>query len=1436
MIEKIISYSVKNKAVIGFFVIVLIVWGSFSLSQLSIDAVPDITNNQVQILTTTRNLSTLDVEQFISYPIEMEMANLPGVEEIRSTSKFGLSVVTIVFKDEMGTYLPRQLISEKIKSASETIPEGFGTPEMGPITTGLGEIYQYIIDVKPGYEDQYTDMDLRTIQDWIVKRQLSGIDGVVEVNTWGGHLKQYEVSISPQRLKSMHVRVDEIMLALESNNSITGGGYIEKNSQSYFIRAEGLLKSIEDIQSVVVKNVNGKPICIRDIATVRFGHAPRFGAITGNGEGEKVMGQVMLLKDGNTKKVLADVIERVEEIQSSLPEGVFINPFLERSKLLGRTTFTIAENLILGALIVIFVVILLLGNFRSGLVIASIIPLSLLFALGMMNVFGVSANLMSLGAIDFGIIIDGAIIVVEFMLFSMTGNSEMLNKLTGKELRAYKDEIAIEKSSKMMRSAIFGQIIILIVFLPILTLQGVEGKMFRPMGMTFSFALIGAMLLCLTYVPMMSALVIRPANKKNNIGTKIIRAIQRGYEPILNFAMNYKKAVITFAALFLAMSLFVFSRMGAEFVPTLDEGDIVIQPIMAPGTSLGQVIELCTKMEALLRKEFTEVDQVVSRIGAAEVPTDPMSMEEVDMIITLKPISEWTVTSNKNELIEKINIALQEIPGMEYEFTQPIEMRFNELISGARSDISVKIYGENLDIIYSKALEAKELISGIRGASDITVDKASSMPQILIRYQRDKIAQYGLNISELNQTVQMAYAGVFAGEIYEGEKRFDLVMRYEEGDRNRIEHIAATLIDLPNGGQVPISAVAKVEFIEGPAKVSRDDAKRRVGVGVNVRGRDLESVVLDIKEALSQKLDLPVGYHVKYGGQFENLTSARQRLMVVVPMALVIIFLLLYMTFHSLAETVLVYTAIPLASTGGILLLWMRGMPFSISAGIGFIALFGIAVLNGIVLIEHYKSVSLKDYHNIKEMVMEATKQRIRPVLLTALAAALGFLPMAISTSSGAEVQRPLATAVIGGLISSTLLTLVVLPVLYTWLLEWREKKGISLSVKSIIWIPLLFAFSMQAQQTITLDEAIGLALEQHPSIQAAEMQILQNESLQNIKYGLGATEINYNGDGLFKENGNYVNAFGVTQNISNFTSNKAQNALQKQYLTQAYLQKQWTEKELRLEVQQLYFSLQESKERQILYEEMVAIYQQYEQIAKIRVEVGSANKMEQLSIASALNEHLLLTQQAQQEVVFWEKQLGVLLQSDKKLTSATSLTLQPFVSTSKANTLAIQMSKQSIQVEQANVEVMKATLKPNFAIGYSAQNYFDGGWLHGLEVGVVIPLFNKSSKQRINAQELQVNVYQQQLESKRLELDRQLASVEYSIWLHQAAYYFYKEQLDNLHPELERIAQLNYQAGEISYLELLNTIELVANNNKHYWEALLAYNKAVALYAFLSK
>ncbi len=1039
MLEKIIRWSVGNKIIVFLFIFGLIGFGTYSLTQIPIGAVPDVTTNQVQVITTSRNLSTEDVEKYLTYPIELEMVNLPGVKEIRSVSKFGLSVVTIVFEDNIGTYLPRQLIAEKIKTAEQKIPAGFGQPFMGPISTGLGEIFQYIIDVKPGYEDRYSLTDLRTIQDWVVKRQLSGISGVVEVNTWGGFLKQYEVAVNPERLKAMNIDLVQLFKALEENNAIAGGGYIEKTNESFYIRAEGQVKTLEEIGSIVVDNRDGMPIYVRDLAEVGFGHANRFGSITANGQGEKVLGQVMMLKGADSKATIDRVKAKLEQISPTLPEGIIVNGFLDRSDLIGRTTFTIAENLILGCLIVVFVVVLLLGNFRSGLVVSSVIPLSLLFALSMMYLFGVDANLMSLGAIDFGIIIDGAVIIVEFIAFQLTTKYSSLLGLSKAETRIQKDKIAIDSASKMMKSAVFGQIIIIIVFIPILSLSGVEGKMFSPMAQVFSFALLGTMLLGLTYVPVVSSLFLKATDpNKRNIANRIIDWINSVYQPTIEWALERKKTVLTLAVAILIVSFGVFSRMGAEFIPTLDEGDFVIQPVLKTGTTLSKTIETTTEIEKILLG-FPEVNQVVSRIGAAEIPTDPMSMEESDIIVTLKPHKEWTTVNTKDELADAFKDSLLVIAGLEFEFTQPIEMRFNELITGVRADLAIKVFGEDLDILSQKAKEIETVIQDVEGAADIVVEKTAGLPQMKIRYNREKIAKYGINISTLNDIVTMGFAGKAAGTVFEGEKQFDLVIRFSEDFRKNLDDIRQASVNLPNGSSLPLSEFAEIYLDKGPAKISRDDSRRRVVIGVNVRNRDLQSVVTDIQAIIKAKIDLPEGYYIDYGGQFENLNMAKARLYIAVPIALVLIFLLLFFALSSIKEALMIYTAIPFSAVGGILFLYFRGMPFSISAGVGFIALFGIAVLNGIVLIEHFKELQKEHVGDLKSLILRGTKERLRPVLLTAAAAAMGFLPMALSTSAGAEVQRPLATVVVGGLISATLLTMIVLPVLYTMFHSYKN-------------------------------------------------------------------------------------------------------------------------------------------------------------------------------------------------------------------------------------------------------------------------------------------------------------------------------------------------------------------------------------------------------------
>lgn len=1155
MLDKIIRFSINNKLIVILFTLTIIGFGLFSISQIPIGAVPDITNNQVQVITTTRDLSTQDVEQFITYPVELELANIPGVQEIRSVSKFGLSVVTVVFDESMGTYLPRLLISEKLKSAEEKIPKKFGTPQLGPITTGLGEIYQYILATKPGYDTLYSVQELRTIQDWIVKRQLSGITGVVEINTWGGYLKQYEVAIDPQRLRAMNTTIVEVFDALEANNAIAGGSYIEKGSQSYFIRAEGLAKSLKDIGQIVVKTVNGVPIFIKDVARVKLGSANRFGAITGNGEGEKVMGQIMMLKGANSKKVIEAVKERIAKVQKHLPEGVYIDPFLERSELVDKTTFTVAENLILGFLIVLGVVILLLGNLRSGLLIASVIPLSLLFTFSLMYIFGVDANLMSLGAIDFGIIIDGSVIIVEFISLQIMKNWNTLKMLPKESRQKEIDSITFKSTNKMMHSAVFGQLIILIVFIPILTLTGVEGKMFRPMALTFSFALLGAMILGFTYVPVAASLFLKPVKKANNLSFRLIEWLKRLYVPSINFALNYKVLILSVSVLLLTISVITFSRMGGEFVPTLDEGDFVIQPILKTGTSLSKTIETTTKIENILLSQFPdEVDQVVSRIGAAEVPTDPMSMEDSDIIIKLKDKKNWTKAHTKDELANEFKKALEVIPGVGYEFTQPIEMRFNELITGVRADIAIKIYGEDLSILNSKAKQASGLINGIPGAADISVEKVEGLPQISIKYNRQKLAKFNVSVDDLNEIVTMAFAGKKAGVIFSGEKNFDLMVRYEQSFKKNIENVKDLRVKLPSGVSIPFTEVAEIKYTEGPAKISRDNTKRRIVVGINVRDRDLESVVNDVRQKLETELHLPAGYYIEYGGQFENLRTAKKRLTIAIPVALLLIFILLHFAFKSIKEALMVYTAIPLSAVGGVFLLWLRDMPFSISAGVGFIALFGIAVLNGIVLIEHYKSLKAQGINDVKERIIKGSSERLRPVLLTAAAAALGFFPMAFSTNVGAEVQRPLATVVIGGLFTATLLTMIVLPVLYSIFDKPLKIKKIKKSAVTIIFISfisiLIPASSFGQSKGLELQEAIDSALVNNQGLQSKMYQTKEKEELISSAVNIGKTDIYYSVDQNNQaEQGLPLHVFGIQQTLAypgKFSTRKE--ALRKSY------------------------------------------------------------------------------------------------------------------------------------------------------------------------------------------------------------------------------------------------------------------------------------------------
>lgn len=1036
MFQKLITSSIKHKFVVGFLTISLIVWGLWSLATLPFDSTPDITDNQVQVITQAPSLGAQEVEQYVTTPIEMALANIPRLQERRSISRSGLSVITLIFDDQADIYWARSQVSQVLNDAVKELPKNTST-EMGPIATALGEIYHYTVRTKKGYENKYSLTQLRTIQDWIVRKQLSGTPGVAEVSGWGGFVKQYEVAINTDRLNANGITVSEVFDALQKNNANTGGSYIEQNSNQYYIRAIGVAKTYDDITNIPVKNVNGITIKVGDIAKVQEGHATRFGAVTRNGEGEVVAGIAIMLKGENFQEVSKNVKSRIAQIQKSLPEGVIIEPFIDRTNLVKRVEGTIEHNLIMGGLIVIFVLVIFLGNWRAGLVVASVIPLSMLFAFGMMKTFGIDGNLMSLGAIDFGMIVDSAVIIVEAVVTHINQKTQKTS-LTQAEM----DEEVHFSASRIRQSAAFGEIMIMIVYVPLMTLVGIEGKMFRPMALTVFFAILGAFILSLTYVPMASSLFLsKKISKKETFADKMVKKIQQWYLPVLSWVLKQNKNVITGAVALFCVSLVAFKFLGGEFIPSLEEGDFAVEMSMSQGTSLSQMVESCTKAEKLLKAEYPEVKQVVSRIGSAEIPTDPMPVERADIMISLKPKAEWTSAETTEELMEKMEETLHTIPGLEAEISQPIQMRNNELLTGIKQDVAIKIFGDDLDELTKLGEHVGKMISGIQGVSGTSVEQVSGLPQIQVVYNHERMAEYGINVDDINQVLETSFAGGIAGSIYEGERKFDIVLRLDNNDRN-VSSIQNLAIPIGSGETIPLTQVADIIYEPAPAQISHENGARRIYVGFNIKGRDVQSTVDEIQNLLDAKLKLPEGYYYTYGGEFQNLQSAITRLMIVVPLALIIIFLLLYATVKNVRESLFVFSAIPLAAIGGVWALWFRGMPFSISAGVGFIALFGVAVLNGIVLIGEMNQMQKNQLSSavesgrsnaqlIHERIIDSCMIRLRPVLMTALVASLGFLPMALSHGDGAEVQRPLATVVIGGLITSTLLTLLVLPAIY---------------------------------------------------------------------------------------------------------------------------------------------------------------------------------------------------------------------------------------------------------------------------------------------------------------------------------------------------------------------------------------------------------------------
>lgn len=1436
IMHKIIDFSIRYKLIIILITLTIVGFGTYSILNIPVGAVPDITNNQVQVITTSGNLSTQEIEQFITAPVEMEMANLPGVKEIRSVSKFGLSVVTIVFDEKLGTYLPRQLIAEKIKSASAQIPEGFGTPEMGPITTGLGEIYQYILDVKPGYKDKYSAMDLRTVQDWIVRRQLSGIPGVVEINSWGGYLKQYEIAINPSLLRSHDITLMQVFDALKNNNSISGGAYIEKTNQSYFIRGDGQIKNIGDIENISIVNRQGVPVFIRDIAQVHNGYANRFGAITANGEGEKVLGQIMMLKNANSKIVINEVKKRVDALQKSLPEGVYINPILERSELISKTTSTIVENIVLGCIIVIFVVYLLLGNLRSSLVIASMIPLALFFTLSLMYVFGIDANLMSLGALDFGIIIDGAVIIVEFIVAQLVVRQNEIQSLNKADKQKLLDHIAGDGAAKMMRSAVFGQVIILIVFIPILSLSGVEGKMFRPMALTFSFAILGAMFLGLTWLPVAASLFLKPGNgHKKSVGAYIMDFAYRTYTPVLEWSWRHKKTVLGAGVVALIVTGIIFSGMGGEFVPTLDEGDFVIQPVLKTGTSLSKTVETTTRMEKILKQNFPdEVDKIVSRIGAAEVPTDPMSMEEIDMIIKLKPKNVWVKAHSKEELADKFKTALSIIPGIDYEFTQPIEMRFNELITGVRADIAVKLYGEDLNYLNKKATEIKKLIDNVPGAADVILEKTAGLPQISVKYNRDKIAYYGVDIEMLNKYLAMAFGGEQAGVVFEGEKRFDMTIRLQKSDRVDIDNIKELQVPTP-GGQVPLSELAEIKYATGPAKISRDNTHRRVVVSVNVRNRDLQSVVKDIQKKISKNIKLEPGYSIAYGGQFENLQNATKRLMVAVPIAMALIFIFLHFAFKSMRDAIMIYTAVPLATVGGVIALWVRGMPFSVSAGIGFIALFGIAVLNGIVLIEHLKELKEKGDASMHDFIISGAKSRLRPVMLTAGAAAMGFLPMALSNGAGAEVQRPLATVVIGGLVTSTMLTMIALPLLFdifytTVGFDFKKFRLIRKSV--LIFIGLLCSVSVASAQSVkkfSLDSVLNKALQNNLEIRNYQYAVETAKALKPSAFNIPKTQLQYSYDeNNIAENGYPLKVVGVSQQISFPTVYISQYKMASVDVEIANAQLDNAKNKVVGRITKEYYEILYLLNKMNLTEQTDTLYERLLSEYEQRKVNGDISNLDLLNVKAKARQSKRELQNLKNDL----EKAYVVLQNDMKYDTAFVITYQ------KYTPLTIQepdlkkcpeamLAQLGLKSQKYRLGLEKNNLLPDISFTYfNGTNKYTGARNYaGYQIGIGIPLFFNDQVAKIKSAAIGVK----QSDNISLDTEKKLLTRFNSLKMERqklmSAIDYYNNEGAMLSTEILRNAKLSYQNGKISFLEFAMSLENANKLNSEYLDNLHLYN-----------
>lgn len=1419
MLNSVIAFSLRNKLIVGMAVIAMAAYGGFQVARLPIDAVPDITNNQVQIITVAPSFSATDIERLVTLPVELSVANIKGITEVRSFSRFGLSLVTVVFTDDTDIFLARQQVNERLQALE--IPQGVGVPEMGPITTGLGEIYQYVLRAAPGFHDKYDAMALRTIQDWTVRRHLMGVPGVAEVSSFGGWRRQYEVSVNTQRLHASAISIADVFDAIEANNENTGGAYIERGPTTLFIRTEGLIGSLEHLESIAVgRSPSGMPILVSDVAQVREGSATQFGAICYNDAGEVAGGIVMMLKGANSSKVVNDVKEKIDEIRSSLPEGVILEAFLDRTKMVDNAISTVEENLALGALIVVFILVFFLGYIRAGLIVASIIPLSMLFAVIMMNSFGVSGNLMSLGALDFGLIVDGAVIVVEAVMHRLT-SLNVKDTPSAREMDAHVQTAA----GRMMNSAVFGQIIILVVYLPILSLGGIEGKMFRPMAQTVVFALLGAIILSLTYVPVASALMLRMRLRQRSfVADQMMIHLTRLYRKSLGKAIRKGGFVLGGAAALFVAALLVLTSMGGEFMPTLEEGDFAVEARLSTGSSLAATIEYTGIAARVLLDKFPEVEKVVTKIGSGDVPTDPMPMEAADLMVILRDKKYWTSAASFPELADKMHTALAAVPGVAFGFQFPVQMRFNELMTGARQDVVCKIYGPDLDTLAIYARKIGVLIDDIAGAVDKYVEHVSGVPAVVVDYNRSALARYGISIRQANDVVNMAFAGKSAGKVYEGEKQFLLMVRLDEEMRADPDAIADLMIPAGRGLMVPLHEIASVTIRDSPNQIQRDNTHRRIVVGFNVRGRDVQSIVQELQEAVAH-LNLPIGYRVTYGGSFENLQAATQQLLVVVPVVLVLIFLVLYIALRSIKLSAIIFIIIPLSGVGGIFLLSLRGMPFSISAGVGFIALFGIAILNGIVLVGEFNRLRSLGWCNPYRIVITGASLRLRPVLMTALVASLGFLPMAVSTGAGGDVQRPLATVVIGGLLLATFLTLFVIPVMY--LLAWRTRRiAVAASV-----VCLVAAMPLSARDNaISLQAAIDTAMANNVSIRGSALNVKYYDELRRSAMPIPPAEVHAEYGQI---NSAYLdNRFSVSQAF----------ALPQVYgRRERVLAGEWEQArqmsalqgaELRKEVVRAFYRVVVLRSRLDYLLTSDSIHAAFESIARERFERGETDASGKAIASNARASVALQVRACLAQMQSARLHLNNLLNATNVLEPAhTSVRLPPPITDTSQPHPTITLSQSRQDVVEARYNQEHGSLLPTFALQYNNQSlqgigaddirYTRSARFHSFGIGVSIPLFRAATHAAIDAAAVAVDIAGNEVAQARQELRRERQTM--AILYEQAASAV--DTYDSvLLPNARIVAATGdsrLKVGDINYLEWTLM-------QQHYVQTVLDYHDAL--------